>query len=240
MEARSPSSAATLPQMPKAARPSPTPSSPSAATAGWTTKSLSAPTPLGSGAYFGEDRSTVGLSSDLAQSVLWSNQPLAGGSSPAGTNLYLRRADGTMVALTKAGAPKFSAGGELSGASLDFSRLFIVSTVKQLPADPVNGGNTYEWADGNLKLVTLPARRDAGAEWRVPARRRPAGGLRRRHPGPLQGGRPPGSLPARQRPGNQERLRLQVRTVPDATTPRGIGRHRRRRLARCSSPATPS
>jgi hypothetical protein len=122
---------------------------------GWTTKSLSAPTPLGSGAYFGEDPSTVGLSSDLAQSVLWSNQPLAGGSSPGGTNLYLRRADGSIVALTKTGAPKFSAGGELSGASLDFTRLFVVSTVKQLPADPVNGGNTYEWAGGNLKLVTL-------------------------------------------------------------------------------------
>ncbi len=60
-----------------------------------------------------------------------------------------------MVALTNTGAPKFSAGGELSGASLDFTRLFVVSTVKQLPADPVNGGNTYEWANGNLKLVTL-------------------------------------------------------------------------------------
>ena len=172
------------------------------------TKSLSAPTPLGSGAYFGEDRSTVGLSSDLTQSVLWSNQPLAGAASPAGTNLYLRRADGSMVALTKAGAPKFSAGGELSGASLDFSRLFIVSTVKQVANDPVNGGNTYEWANGNLKLVTLPPRRDAGARRRLPARGRPAGGLRRRHSGPLQGGRPPRSLPARQRPGNQERLRL--------------------------------
>lgn len=122
---------------------------------GWATKSLSAPTPMGSGAYFGEDPSTVGLSRDLAQSVLWSNQPLAGGASPSGTNLYLRRADDSMVALTSTGAPKFSAGGELSGASLDFTHLFLVSTVKQLPADPVNGGNTYEWVGGNLKLVTL-------------------------------------------------------------------------------------
>ena len=60
-----------------------------------------------------------------------------------------------MVALTTTGAPKFSAGGELSGASQDFTRLFVVSTVKQLPADPVNGGNTYEWVNGNLKLLTL-------------------------------------------------------------------------------------
>jgi hypothetical protein len=121
---------------------------------GWATKSLSAPTPQGSGAYFGDDPSTVGLSKDLSQSVLWTNQPLAGGAS-TGTNLYLRRADGTIVALTSAAAPKFSTGGALSGASLDFARLFIVSTVKQLPSDPVNGGNTYEWTAGNLKLVTL-------------------------------------------------------------------------------------
>ena len=95
---------------------------------------------MGSGAYFGEDPSTVGLSRDLSQSVLWSNQPLAGGASPSGTNLYLRRADGSMVALTSAGAPKFSAGGELSGASQDFTRLFIVSTVKQLPCRPGQRG----------------------------------------------------------------------------------------------------
>ena len=123
--------------------------------AGWLTKSLSAPTPVGSGTYFGTSRSTVGLSSDLSESVLWTNQPLVGGASPSGTNLYLRRADGSFVALTKAGAPKFSDGGELSGASQDFTHLFIVSTVKQRPADPVNGGNTYEWANGDLKLVTI-------------------------------------------------------------------------------------
>ncbi len=124
-------------------------------TSGWSTKSLSAPTLVGSGTYFGTSRSTVGLSSDLSQSVLWTPQPLAGASSPSGTNLYLRRANGSFVALTTAGDPKFSDGGELSGASQDFTRLFIVSTVKQLSSDPVNGGNTYEWADGDLKLVTI-------------------------------------------------------------------------------------
>jgi hypothetical protein len=185
---------------------------------GWTTKSLSAPTPLGSGAYFGEDRSTVGLSDDLTHSVLWSNQPLAGPSSPAGTNLYLRRADGSMVALTKAGAPKFSAGGELSGASVDFSRLFIVSTVKQDVSDPVNGGNTYEWAGGSLKLVTyLPGETPA-----------PGGGYL-----------PEGALPAVSGDGSlalfkalglpdlylrvngqeTKNVSASVRTVPDATTP---------------------
>ncbi len=123
--------------------------------AGWATKSLSAPTPLGSGAYFGTSPSTVGISSDLSQSVLWSNQPLAGNASPSGTNLYLRRADGSIVALTTVGAPKFTEGGELTGASTDFGRLFVVSTVKQLQTDPVAGGNTYEWANGSLRLVPI-------------------------------------------------------------------------------------
>ena len=101
---------------------------------GWSTKSLSAPTPLASGTYFGDASSTVGLSTDLTQSVLWSNQPLAGGASPAGTNLYLRRADGSIVALTKVGALGLDPGGELTGASRDFTRLFLVSTVKQQPS----------------------------------------------------------------------------------------------------------
>jgi hypothetical protein len=123
--------------------------------AGWTTKSLSAPTPLASGTDFGDRRSTVGISSDLSQSVLWSNQPLAGSASPPGTNLFLRRADGSFRVLTEIGAPTFSAGGDLAGASQDFTHLFIVSTVKQLGTDPVAGGNTYEWVNGQLRLVTI-------------------------------------------------------------------------------------
>ena len=123
---------------------------------GWGTKSLSAPTPLASGTNLTVSPSTVGVSADLTQSVLWSNQPLAGGTSPAGTNLYLRHADGSFVALTAIGAPTFSAGGKLTGASQDFTHLFIVSTVKQLPGtDPVNSGNTYEWANGTLHLVAI-------------------------------------------------------------------------------------
>jgi hypothetical protein len=122
---------------------------------GWATKSLSAPTPLTTATDLGEDRSTVGLSADLTQSVLWSNQPLAGGSSPAGTNLYLRRADGSFIPLTKVGAPTYSAGGELLGASEDFKRLFIASSEKQLEADPVTAGNAYEWVGGALHLVAI-------------------------------------------------------------------------------------
>lgn len=122
---------------------------------GWGTRSLAAPTPEPSGTYFGSDSSTVGLSRDLTQAVIWSNQPLAGPASPAGTNLYLRRADGSFQALTSVGAPQFTPGGDLVGASRDFSRLFIVSTVSQLGTDPVAGGNVYEWAGGQLHLVAI-------------------------------------------------------------------------------------
>jgi hypothetical protein len=126
--------------------------------AGWSTKSLSAPTPLASGTYFGDVSSTVGLSADLTQSVLWSNQPLAGGASPAGTNLYLRRADGSFLALTRVGATGVNPGAGLSGASRDFSRLFFTTTVKQPVVgieDPLLNGNTYEFSAGQLRLVTI-------------------------------------------------------------------------------------
>jgi hypothetical protein len=122
---------------------------------GWSTRSLAAPTPEPSGTYFGSDSSTVGLSDDLTQAVVWSNQPLAGSSSPAGTNLYLRRADGSFQALTSIGAPQFTPGGRLVDASRDFGHLFLVSTVQQVGPDPVAGGNVYEWAGGQLRLVAI-------------------------------------------------------------------------------------
>jgi hypothetical protein len=124
---------------------------------GWGTKSLSAPTPLASGTFFGAVGSTVGLSADLTQSVLWSNQPLTA-AAPAGSNLFLRRADGSFLALTKAAAPAFGPGAALSGASRDFSRLFFTTTVKQPVSgieDPLLNGNTYEYSGGELRLVPI-------------------------------------------------------------------------------------
>lgn len=136
---------------------------------GWSTRSLSAPTPLASGTYFGDVGSTVGLSTDLTQSVLWSNQPLAP-AAPAGTNLFLRRADGSFVTLTEVGAGAFGPGAALSGASRDFSRLFLTTTVKQNDEDPLLNGNTYEYSAGHLRLVPiLPPVVPAGPEEPVPA-----------------------------------------------------------------------
>jgi hypothetical protein len=123
--------------------------------AGWSTRSLSAPTPLASGTYFGGVASTVGLSADLTQSVLWSNQPLAGPGSPVGANLYLRRADGSFAALTEVGALGLDPGASLAGASRDFTRLFLATTVKQNDEDPLLNGNLYEYSAGQLRLVTV-------------------------------------------------------------------------------------
>jgi hypothetical protein len=120
---------------------------------GWSTRSFSPPTPLASGTPFGDAPATVGLSDDLTQAVVWSNQPLAPGA-PAGTNLYLRRADGSFLALTEVGAAP-GPGAALSGASRDFSRLFFTTTVKQLDEDPLLNGNTYEFSAGQLHLVPI-------------------------------------------------------------------------------------
>ena len=82
MAGRSPSSAATLRRMPREAPPSPTPSWRSGATPGGRRRA-SPPRPHGLRRLLRQDPSTVGLSHDLSQSVLWSNQPLAGGASPS-------------------------------------------------------------------------------------------------------------------------------------------------------------
>jgi hypothetical protein len=126
--------------------------------AGWSTRSLSAPTPLASGTYFGAATSTLGVSEDLDQSVLYTDQPLAGSASPSGANAYLRRADGTFLALTQVGAAGFDPSATLAGASRDFSRLFLETTVKQPVVgieDPLLNGNTYEYSAGQLRLVTI-------------------------------------------------------------------------------------
>ncbi len=126
--------------------------------AGWSTRSLSAPTPLASATYFGAAASTLGVSADLTQSVLYSDQPLAGPGSPSGANAYLRRADGTIVAITKVGAVGFDPSATLDGASADFSRLFLTTTVKQPVTgieDPLLNGNLYEYSAGQLRLVPI-------------------------------------------------------------------------------------
>ncbi len=122
---------------------------------GWSTKGLSAATPQATGTAYTLNPSSVGLSTDLRQSLLWINMPLVGAASPAGTNLYLRRADDSIIPLTNIGPAVYGYGGELLAASQDFTRLFIVSTVRQFDTDPDVALNPYEWRDGQLRLVTI-------------------------------------------------------------------------------------
>jgi hypothetical protein len=137
---------------------------------GWATRSLSAPTPLPSGTFFGAAPSTLGVSEDLTQSLLYSNQPLAGPGSPTRANAYLRRADGSVAPVTEVGAAGFDPSATLSGASSDFSRIFIATTVKQNGEDPLLNGNTYEYFAGHLRLVPiLPPAVPAGPEEAAPA-----------------------------------------------------------------------
>ena len=125
---------------------------------GWLTRGLSAPAPFPSGTFFGDAATTLGLSEDLTQSVLYTDQPLAGSGSPTGANAYLHRADGSFVALTEVGAAGFDPSATLSGASRDFSRLFLTTTVKQPSVgleDPLLNGNLYEYSAGQLRLVPI-------------------------------------------------------------------------------------
>jgi hypothetical protein len=123
---------------------------------GWSAKSLSGATPLSSGTFYGPVPSVVGVSEDLSESVLWSDQPLAGTGSPSGANLYLRRDDGTIHALTTAGALGLDPAASLSGASRDFTRLFLKTTVQQPgTGDPLLNGNLYEYSAGQLHLVPI-------------------------------------------------------------------------------------
>ena len=196
---------------------------------GWSTKGLSAPTPLGSGAYFGEDRSTVGLSPTSPSrcsgaTSRWPappprrHQPL-----PAPRRRHHGRADQSRrpEILRRRRTER-----RLAGLQPPLRRLDRQTAARR----PGQRGQYLRMGQRQPEAAHLPARRDAGAQRRLPARRRPLGGLRRRRPGPLQGGRPAGSLPAPGRPGNQESLRLGARR-PRRHDPGGVGRHRRRRLA---------
>ena len=78
MVPRSPSSAAACRSKPKAPPRPPTRSSPAAGPAAGRRRASRRATPLASATFYGTLASTVGLSEDLTQSVLWTDQPLAG------------------------------------------------------------------------------------------------------------------------------------------------------------------
>jgi hypothetical protein len=126
---------------------------------GWSTRTLSPPTPEQIGIF--KQTQMQAVSPDFSQSVVLTTQPLAGAGSPKGLNLYLQRADDSYVSLTNTGVewqppltiiPQYSG---FAGASKDFSHIFFMPGVKQLPEDPIEVENTYEWIDGDLRLVGI-------------------------------------------------------------------------------------
>jgi hypothetical protein len=125
---------------------------------GWSSISLSPPLTAPVSA-FGSWRS-VGISSDLSTTVETTDQPLSGGSVPAGQNIFLSR-NGAFTLVTTAGAP-FVPGYDtytviaFFGGTPDYSSIFFTLPVKQLPSDPLAGGNTYSWsADRGLRLLGI-------------------------------------------------------------------------------------
>lgn len=131
---------------------------------GWQTRSLGAlsPEPVES---FGSIAAEGLVSSDFSESLFYSSTPMGTNRLPGELNLYLRRADDSVVPITETG-PKMPAGVQqfpysvgFARASEDFSHVFYRSAAYQLPESPVDVENTYDWSEaGGVKLVgILPA-----------------------------------------------------------------------------------
>jgi hypothetical protein len=127
---------------------------------GWSSRSLMPPIKVQVSTY-GNTGGLNALSEDFSKSVVSSKQPLAGAESPpSGINLYYHPTySSTYIPMTVHGASYYA--GESVVYSRDFTHFFYTSDVsKQLPEDPLAGGNTYEWTlEGHhLSLIGwLPA-----------------------------------------------------------------------------------
>lgn len=126
---------------------------------GWHGASLSPPLSHPTNAFQGFF--SYALSADLSSTFEDSEQPLSGGSVPAGQNSFIGRPDGTFQLLTLVGTPLLTflhvyTGTYVAGASPDFSHLYIVPAIAQLPSDPLPGLNTYSWSqDEGLRLIGI-------------------------------------------------------------------------------------
>ena len=116
---------------------------------GWSSHQMSPKLVAPAGEFL--EMQTTSVSNSFTEMLFSSDQPYPGSaSSPAGhNNIFLQRADGTVVPLSKVG-------GETSWVaygSPDYSHFFFVDPAPQLPSAPAN--TTYEWADGELKLLGI-------------------------------------------------------------------------------------
>jgi hypothetical protein len=125
---------------------------------GWTTRGLSGAIPTTQGNFEFETTETTLVSSNVSETVVQSNLPLAGVNSPEGVSFYVRHADGSYESLQKNGSD--TQYGSVRGASADFTHIFYAPSARQLPADPLPSqsglaGNAYEWNEGDLRLVGI-------------------------------------------------------------------------------------
>ncbi len=138
---------------------------------GWETESR-APKAIAPLEVFWPAISSAVFSADYSENFTLSTNPLAGEAlEPGVLNLYVRKADGSYLRISPRGEPIDGGlqGGGFYGdavrASTDFKHVFFQMLNKQLPIDPVEIGNQYEWFNGETKLVTyLPATTPGGEE----------------------------------------------------------------------------
>jgi hypothetical protein len=119
---------------------------------GWTGVSLAPPVVAPVTGYF--SIFGLGVSDDLSATAISTTQPLSGGVTSNGLNLFIGNGDGTYSLLTPIPTPLR---GAFFGGTADFSHVFFRPTVAQLPLeDPLAGANIYSWArEGGLRLVGI-------------------------------------------------------------------------------------
>lgn len=106
---------------------------------------------------------TTALASDLESTVELSDQSLSGGPVPGGLNVFVRRSGGPYRLATTAGSPLIGGLDSYFNPAFvwgtpDFSHIYFLPKVPQLPEDPLALDNTYSWseADGLHLIGILP------------------------------------------------------------------------------------
>jgi hypothetical protein len=125
---------------------------------GWTTTAVDPPALIGSNLY---QQGTVAFSPDLGQALQASRLALAPGAVQEHGNVYLRdHATGGRVLMARAPGDRlwgdFTNFGAtpFGGASADFSHVVFESRAALVPGAVDGTPNVYEWAAGDLRLVT--------------------------------------------------------------------------------------
>ncbi len=125
---------------------------------GWSSEAIDPPIPSGTSAY-----SLLGFSPDLDKLVVTSHAALSPGATPLTDHLYVRdNSDGGYAQINpnELGPPgpatRVKKSYFFGGASSDWSHLYYTSEGVPQTADPVTGLiNTYQWVDGETRLVGI-------------------------------------------------------------------------------------